>query len=181
MIRRICKYGESVLRERARKVCYSDIAGTLPQLFGDMRETMNAAGGIGLAAPQVGLSLRIVVLKIKEGEVEKYLELINPEIVARSGSQIAEEGCLSLPGLFVEIERFAVVKVKAFNLKNIPLEITAGGLLARALQHEVDHLNGKLIIDRVAPCLKPITLKRLRELRKHWLNQEQNPADERSV
>ncbi len=113
------------------------------RLIDDMFETMYAANGIGIAAPQVGRTERIAVVDVKD----KPIVIINPEIVVRDGSDKAEEGCLSIPDIFGEVERPEHVVVRALDARGDPFEVDAHGLLARCLQHEIDHLHGKLFID----------------------------------
>ncbi len=137
----IKKAGNKVLKEIAAPV--EKIDRKLKQLLDNMAETMYAADGVGLAAPQVGVSLRIVVIDIGEG----LLELINPEIISKEGSETDTEGCLSVPGMYGEVERYASVTVEALNRSGKKFRVNGSGLLARALQHEIDHLNGILFIE----------------------------------
>ncbi|WP_371369245.1 Peptide deformylase 1 [Sporomusa rhizae] len=137
----IKKAGNKVLKEIAAPV--GKIDRKIKQLLDNMAETMYAADGVGLAAPQVGVSLRIVVIDIGEG----LLELINPEIVSKEGSETDTEGCLSVPGMYGEVERYASVTVEALNRSGKKFRVNGSGLLARALQHEIDHLNGILFIE----------------------------------
>lgn len=142
-LRNIRKFGDDVLRKRCREV--EEIDNRLLTLIEDMKETMYDADGVGLAAPQVGILKRLFVVDIGEGP----LVFINPEIVETSGSQIDEEGCLSLPGETEEVMRPNYVRARALNEKGEEFEIEAEELLARAILHEYDHLNGTLFIDRV--------------------------------
>ena len=142
-LRNIRKFGDDVLRKRCREV--EEIDNRLLTLIEDMKETMYDADGVGLAAPQVGILKRLFVIDIGEGP----LVFINPEIVETSGSQIDEEGCLSLPGETEEVMRPNYVRARALNEKGEEFEIEAEELLARAILHEYDHLNGTLFIDRV--------------------------------
>ncbi|HAT72169.1 MAG TPA: peptide deformylase [Elusimicrobia bacterium] len=168
-IRRICKYGERILEKKTRKVDFSEIKKDLPVLIADMFDTMDAVGGAGLAANQIGVDLRLAVIKIqREGEEPLSIVIINPEIVERSGSMNEEEGCLSFPGLFAKVKRAAKVKVRALNEKGLPIEINAEGLFARALQHELDHLDGIVFIDRL-PLMSRLKLKpALMKLKPRW-------------
>jgi peptide deformylase len=163
-IRRICKYGEKVLEKKTRKVDYDGMKKELPALLADMFETMDAVGGAGLAANQIGLDLRLAVIKIhRENEDPLSIVVINPEVAEKSGSMCEEEGCLSFPGLFAKVRRAAKVKIRALNEKGMPIEINAEGLFAKALQHEIDHLDGIVFIDRLPLIsrlrLKPVLLK----------------------
>ncbi len=142
-LRNIRKFGDDVLRKKCREV--EEIDNRLLTLIEDMKETMYDADGVGLAAPQVGILKRLFVIDIGEGP----LVFINPEIIETSGSQIDEEGCLSLPGETEEVMRPNYVRARALNEKGEQFEIEAEELLARAILHEYDHLNGTLFIDRV--------------------------------
>jgi peptide deformylase len=141
-LRNIRKYGDDVLRKKCREV--ENIDNRILTLIEDMKETMYEAEGVGLAAPQVGILKRLFVIDIGDGP----LVFINPEIVEVSGSQIDEEGCLSLPGETKEVVRPNYVKARALNEKGEEFEIEGEELLARAILHEYDHLNGTLFIDR---------------------------------
>jgi peptide deformylase len=141
-VREIRKDGDEVLRKVSRKVEVID--DRILTLLDDMKETMYEAEGVGLAAPQVGVLRRVVVIDIGEG----LLELINPVIVYESGEQMEEEGCLSIPGIRGQVKRPAKVIVRALNRKGETIEITGTGLLAIALCHEIDHLNGILFTDK---------------------------------
>jgi peptide deformylase len=168
-IRRICKYGEKILEKKTKKVNFEEIKKTLPALLADMFETMDAVGGAGLAANQIGLDLRLAVITIRrEGEEPLSIVIINPEIVEKSGSMYEEEGCLSFPGLFAKIRRAVKVKVRAINEKGLPIEINAEGLFAKALQHEIDHLDGTVFISRL-PLMSRLKLKpALMKLKSQW-------------
>lgn len=140
----IVKYGDDVLRKVCRPV--DKITPRTLTLLDDMLETMRAADGCGLAAPQVGVLRRIAVVEV---EPENPIELINPKIVAYAGEQHEQEGCLSLPGEWGTTVRPAHVTVRALNRRGEEFEVTGSDLLARALCHEIDHLDGKLFIDRL--------------------------------
>ncbi|NLX70399.1 MAG: peptide deformylase [Clostridiales bacterium] len=145
-IRRIMKYGEDdVLHKKSRPV--EKIDKRILDLLDDMAETMRAADGVGLAAPQVGILRRVVVIDVGDG----LIELINPEIIETSGQQQGPEGCLSIPGVSGEVIRPERVKVRALNRNGESFEIDATDLLARALCHEIDHLDGILFIERAIP------------------------------
>lgn len=140
-----------VLRQRARRVKrYNE---SLRALVADLLETLHAAGGLGLAAPQIGVPLRVAVVEFpadeEEGTPAQRYVLCNPEIVKARGEQVDDEGCLSLPGYIGEITRAAVVTVKAFTAEGKAMRVKAEGLLARVLQHETDHLDGILFVDRL--------------------------------
>ena len=139
---KIVKIGDNTLRKCCRPV--ENIGPRVHTLLDDMVETMRAANGCGLAAPQVGVLRRIVVIEVEPGEV---LELINPKIIAYSGEQKEEEGCLSIPGRAGITTRPMHVTVRALDRNGKTVEYTGSGLLARAFCHELDHLDGKLFID----------------------------------
>lgn len=137
-----------MLRTQAKKIARVD--SSVRKLAQDMLETMYANNGVGLAAPQVGVSKRLFVLDVSgEDEPNKPIVLINPEIVEAQGEMVGTEGCLSFPGVFFEVKRAAKVTVKYTNLSGKPVKLTAeSNLLCRAIQHELDHLNGELFIDK---------------------------------
>ena len=143
-IRRIRVLPDPVLRQKAKKV--TTIDGSTQRLIDDMIETMRAVSGVGLAAPQVGVSLRMAVIEMPGQEV---MTLINPEIIKRQGERLLEEGCLSVPGYQGEIERSVWVKVKAQDRQGKNIRIKGEELLAQALEHEIDHLDGILYVDCV--------------------------------
>ncbi|WP_061316952.1 peptide deformylase [Clostridium botulinum] len=142
-IRNIRKYGDELLRKKSRKI--EKIDDRILTLLEDMVETMYSAEGIGLAAPQVGILKRAVVIDVGEG----LIKLINPEIIETEGNQKDVEGCLSVPGEQGEVERPYKVKVKALNEKGEEIVLEGEGLLARAFCHEIDHLDGVLFVDKV--------------------------------
>jgi peptide deformylase len=135
---------DKVLRQKAKKL--SSIDTSIQRLIDNMIETMRSANGVGLAAPQIGKSLRIIVVQLPGEEPQV---IINPEIVKRSGEQEVTEGCLSVPGYYGEIKRSAEVMVKGKDRHGRAIRIKAIGLMAEALEHEIDHLNGVLYIDHI--------------------------------
>ncbi len=145
----IIKYGDETLRKVSREV--TEITPRILTLLDDMAETMHEANGCGLAAPQVGVLRRIVVVEVEEGEL---IEMINPTIIAFAGEQYEQEGCLSVPEEWPFTKRPMHVTVRAMNRKGETFEVSGSGLLARAFCHEIDHLDGKLMIDRKAPADK---------------------------
>lgn len=157
-VREIVRYPAPSLRLKAKPVQVFD--KTLQTLIDDMFETMRDAPGVGLAAPQIGESLRVVVVEYTDDEREdarpkKYV-LVNPEIVRESEETVTDlEGCLSVPGLAGEVERFEAVTVQAKNRFGKPIKLKASGWLARIFQHEIDHLNGVLYIDRATRVFQP--------------------------
>ncbi len=145
----IAKYPDPVLKKMCQPV--ETIDEEILQLLQDMAETMYANNGVGLAAPQVGRNLRLIVVDAKRGEEEsRLLRLINPRITEKSGEIKSEEGCLSLPELIVEVDRFERVQLEALLPSGEPVIIEADGLLAIAFQHETDHLDGTLLVDRLS-------------------------------
>lgn len=153
----IVKAGDPVLRKKTARI--DKIDDGLQQLIADMFITMYAAPGIGLAANQVGISRALAVIDLQPNRRRQPLVLINPEIVEASGQIAEEEGCLSVPGFDGKVKRAANVRVKALNEHGLPVEIEGEGLMARCLQHEIDHLNGKLYIDRL-PLVPRLRMKR---------------------
>ncbi len=141
-IYKIVELGDPVLREKARSV--PEVNDNIRKLLDNLADTMYAAKGVGLAAPQIGISKRVIVVDAGEG----LWELINPEIIDKQGEDIAVEGCLSIPGVAGEVKRAAQVIVQGWDRKGNLIEIKADGLGARVLQHETDHLDGILFIDK---------------------------------
>lgn len=142
-LREIRKKGDEILYKKCKEVKFFD--KKLSILLDDMYETMQKAEGVGLAAPQVGILKNAVVIDIGEGKIE----LINPKIIRESGVQNGTEGCLSVPGVYGEVERPNEVTVAAQDRNGNPFEISGTELLARALCHEIEHLDGKLFLDKV--------------------------------
>lgn len=163
----ILHFPDPRLRNVAQPVVQVD--DTIRKLVDDMFETMYAAPGIGLAATQVNVDKRIIVIDVSE-EKDQPLCLINPEILARDGVEEMEEGCLSVPGVFELVERADHVRVRALNRDGESIEMEAGDLLAVCIQHEIDHLDGKLFVDYLSP------LKRARIRKKLEKEQRQSPA-----
>lgn len=154
--------GSPVLRTETTPV--AGVTDDLRRLVDDMFETMHAAQGIGLAAPQVGRLERVAVVQVDED----MLVLVNPEIVTPIGKERAEEGCLSIPDIYGDVERAARVTVRALDLEGKPFEREASGLLARAIQHEIDHLHGKLFIDYLSFLKRRGALARWEELKSQY-------------
>lgn len=144
-LREIVKFGEDILRKKCREVTKYD--EKLSVLLDDMVETLQSADGVGLAAPQVGLLRRVIVVDLHDGK--GALEFVNPVIVDQKGNQVGNEGCLSAPGEWCQVERPMKVTVKAFDRHGKEFTISGEGLLARVLCHETDHLEGILFTDRV--------------------------------
>ena len=147
-IRNIRTYGNEILTKRAKEV--EEIDERTKELIEDMIETLHKNNGVGLAAPQVGVLKRIIVIDIY-GEGTDVFVLINPEIIKTKGEQTVEEGCLSFPNQFAKIVRPAEVTVKALDKDGKKVKLVGKDLLAQALSHEIDHLNGELFIDKIIP------------------------------
>ena len=178
MIREIIQYGHPVLRQRCRPVTTVD--EDLHQLVADMLETMVAANGVGLAAPQVAADIRLAVIDVafdptcvtflkvngEDAELSSIMPLvfINPELTLGQAKEIAIEGCLSIQGIRAEVRRPLAVKATLPQLDGSVLVVETDGLLARALQHEIDHLNGVLFVDRLSAVAKVSMKNRLRKL-----------------
>lgn len=155
--------GDPILRQRAEEV--EEIDDELRELAEQMFETMYTEEGIGLAAPQVGVSRRLFVMDIREDDVEPQA-VVNPVVVELSGSERGEEGCLSLPGLVGNVERPERVVMEGLDLDGMPLRIEATGLLARCIQHEIDHLDGVLFIDHLSPIKRKMLMGKWKKRQK---------------
>ena len=163
MIRPILKYGDTLLHDRARNV--DEITPDIDRIVDDLIETMYAAPGIGLAAPQVGIGLRIFVVDLSVGrDPGGLIVMINPEFVERDGMQIEEEGCLSVPGFNATVVRPERVVLRGLDRRGQPQERKSTGLLARAFQHEVDHLDGTLFVDRLRGIKRDLIVRKIRKL-----------------
>ncbi len=157
----IVKYGHPVLTRKAEAV--ESINQEILELARNMVETMHAAPGIGLAAPQVNVSKRLITIDLSVGEKpDELLILVNPEFLETEGESIAEEGCLSVPGIQEKVRRPARVRVRGIDLQGKERIIQAEGLLARVFCHEIDHINGKLFIENLSPLKRSLIKKKLR-------------------
>ena len=166
MVRTILKYGEPILEQAAESVTEFGTPD-LANLIADMWETMYAAKGVGLAAPQIGYGKRISVIDISIGEDEtKKIVIINPEIILREGKQTGEEGCLSIPGFREPVTRANKVTIRAQNEKGEQIELASEELLARAFEHEIDHLNGILFINHLSALKRDIIRRKIKKLQK---------------
>jgi peptide deformylase len=165
------QYPDPVLRAKTAEVTQFDQA--LADLAKQMITTMHAANGLGLAAPQVGVSRRIAIVA-GDGEPGHETVLVNPQIVESEGWEEAEEGCLSFPGIYIKMGRFARVFVRYHDLKGGVCEMGARGLAARAVQHEVDHLDGRLLVDRMSTVQRMAHRRRLRELEERYRRPDQS-------
>lgn len=164
MVYKVVKYGDPVLETPAAPV---ENFGTeaLRQLVEDMFETMYASRGIGLAAPQIGISQRLAVVDPSAGEdPEMRRVLINPEITFREGKEVDEEGCLSIPGFRENVSRAKAIVVKGQDVYGNPVEIPAEDLMARAFQHEIDHLDGILFLRHLSPLKRDVIRRKIRKL-----------------
>lgn len=163
---RILHYPEPVLSRKAEPV--SEFDASLKQLAEDMAETMYAAPGVGLAAPQVGVSKRLTVIDCApKDEAPQLMTLVNPEIIAAEGECFEEEGCLSVPDFYASVYRKSQVRVRYQDLNGETRQLDADGLLAIACQHEIDHLDGILFIDRLSPLKRSMFRKKWQKLQAH--------------
>ncbi len=162
-IKEIITYPHPVLREKAKKITEFD--DELKQLAADMGETMYNAPGVGLAANQIGLAVQMVVVDVsKEKDEKKFIALVNPVLSEGEGSEIDEEGCLSVLEYQAKVKRFRKIKVTAQDLEGREMEFTAEDRFARIIQHEVDHLNGTLFIDRISRLKLSLYKKKLKKI-----------------
>ena len=165
MIRPIKRYGAAVLHRPAAAV--EAVTPEIDALIDDMIETMYAAPGIGLAAPQIGVDLRIFVTDVSAGrDSGDLVVMINPELVAADGVQNREEGCLSLPGFEAVVARPQRAVVRGLDRAGCAREVEGTGLSARAFQHELDHLDGRLFVDRLRGLKRELIIRRVRKLRR---------------
>jgi peptide deformylase len=163
MLRPILKYGEHKLQQPAQPV--AAITPEIESLIDDMIETMYGAPGIGLAAPQIGVGLRVFVTDLSVGrDPAALVTLVNPEWVEREGMQLEEEGCLSLPGFTATVARPQRVVVRGLDRRGEPQVLEGAGLLARAFQHEMDHLDGRLFTDRIRGIQRDLIVRRIKKL-----------------
>lgn len=163
-------YPHPLLREQALPV--ETVDTTVQQLIRDMIETVHAAPGIGLAAPQVGVARQVIVVDLSVGEDPAALHaLINPEILAAEGLAVEEEGCLSLPEVRVEVPRATVVTVRGLTPEGEEVILEAEGLLARVFQHEIDHLHGRLILDYLGKAQRDMIKQKLRKRQREAMKQ----------
>ncbi len=162
MVEKINIYGSPALRTSAEKI--KNVGDSVKKMMRTLSETMVENGGIGLAAPQIGIALRAAVVNIT-GEDEDLICVINPVIEASSGKSVMKEGCLSIPGIFEKVIRPEFIKVRALDMEGRERIIEAGGMEARALQHEIDHLDGVLFTDKISFCRKIFIYKALLALK----------------
>lgn len=163
-VREIVRYGNPVLRKMSEPV--EKIDDEVRELVQDMFDTLRHAKGLGLAAPQVGINLRLFIIDLTQVDFDaEPLVFINPEITDRQGSEIGEEGCLSFPGLYFDVERADQIVVEFTDLEDDRKRMETSGLLARAVQHEFDHLNGRLFIDHLSATQRDLISGRLKKLK----------------
>ncbi len=154
-------YGDPLLWKKSKKV--ADANKSIQSLIDDMIKTMYEHNGVGLSAPQVGMLMRIIIVDVGGG----LTALINPKILSKSGKQIGEEGCLSIPGIYLDVKRAQDIVVEGLNKEGVYMQIEATGLFARALQHEIDHLDGILITERVSKKRLKSIKAALEKIKKH--------------
>ena len=163
MIRPILKYGDGTLQQKTIEV--KAITPDIERIIDDMIDTMYAAPGVGLAAPQIGVPFRIFVIDVSVGrDPESLIIMVNPEFVSRDGMQLEEEGCLSVPGFEATVVRPMHAVVKGLDRTGREYQREGTGLLARAFQHEMDHLDGKLFIDHLRGIKRDVIVRRIRKL-----------------
>ncbi len=175
MSQEIVKFGADVLRSPCKAITTFD--ESLSKLIDELFDSMRVAEGVGLAAPQIGFSKCVCVIDVSSQQSEHGpITLINPRIVVSEGEQTGEEGCLSFPDLYGDVKRYEYVKVDAFDKNGMPFSTGGSGFYARALQHEIDHLNGILFIDHLKPLKRQLmrgALKRLKKEGLRWQHENQ--------
>jgi len=175
-VRPVRMYGDPVLRQRAVEI--RDFDESLRTLIADLRETMKAYRGVGLAANQIGVAQRVLVVDVpaeEEGAPGHAYAMINPVILERSGSELGEEGCLSIPGVYDDVARARQVKVEFADAHGNRGALEAEGYLARAIQHEVDHLDGVLFVDRLSPLKRQFLRRALEALARGEMPEDYRP------
>ena len=178
-VRPVRLYGDPVLRRKALPV--TGVDDTVRELIDDMRETMRAYHGVGLAANQIGVLQRVLVVDVPEDETtRRRCALVNPVLDQRAGGEVGEEGCLSIPGIYEDVRRAERVRVRALDEHGQPLEFVAEGFLARALQHEVDHLDGVLFVDRLSMLKRGFLRPQLEAVARGEIAVRAHPPDSRS-
>jgi peptide deformylase len=177
-IRQVRIFGDPVLRQKAQPVTTFD--DELRALVADMRDTMRAYEGVGLAANQVGVARRVLVVDVPlDDDRRAQHTVINPVISERSGTEAGEEGCLSIPGIYEDIVRALRLRIRGMDEHGQPVDLAAEGYLARALQHEVDHLDGVLFIDRLSPLKRQFLRKPLEALARGEVPEGYHPPAKR--
>jgi peptide deformylase len=179
-IRPVRLYGDPVLRRRALEV--TEVDDTVRELIADMRETMHAYHGVGLAGNQVGVLQRVLVVDLPvDDQSRARYALVNPVLDQKSGKETGEEGCLSIPGLYEDVKRAQRVRVRGLDEHGRPVEFVAEGYLARALQHEVDHLDGVLFVDRLSMLKRRFLREQLEAIARGELPGDAHPPAARTV
>jgi peptide deformylase len=165
--RAVVTYGNPFLKRRAREI--KEIDASVKKLAEEMFETLERSRGVGLAAPQVGVPLRLIVLSIPNEDGTRWkCAIVNPELVSKNGKMTSEEGCLSIPGIYEEISRAEEVEVKGLDLEGKEIRVKGKGLLAKAVQHELDHIDGVLIVDRLSAIKRHVLQRRLRKIEESY-------------
>lgn len=174
MVREILIWPDPRLKEKALPVTRFD--EELKKLVADMAETMYSADGVGLAAPQIGVLQRVVIIDTspRDATGPGLIAVVNPEVLLSEGELLYQEGCLSIPGEFEEVKRFAHVKIRAQDPAGKPFELDGTGLLGVAIQHEIDHLDGTLFVDRISMLKRELIKKRMKKLK---VERERDRAD----
>lgn len=161
--RSVVTYGNPSLKQRASEI--KEIDDSVKKLAAEMFEALERSRGVGLAAPQVGVPLRLIVLSIPMDDGARWkCAIVNPVLVSKKGKMTSEEGCLSVPGIYEEITRAEEVEVRGLDLEGKEVKIKGKGLLAKAVQHEIDHIDGILIVDRLSAIKRHVLHRRLRKL-----------------
>jgi peptide deformylase len=177
-VRPVRIFGDPVLRQRAAEVATVD--DSVRRLIADMRDTMKAYNGVGLAANQVGVAQRVLVVDVPLDDERRAVHaLVNPVLSDRAGSESGEEGCLSIPGVWEEVTRSLRLRVRALDERGHDVELEAEGFLARAIQHEVDHLDGVLFVDRLSPLKRQFLRRQLDALARGELPEGYRPPPAR--
>lgn len=175
-VRRVVIYGDPVLRRKTDEVTSFD--DSLRSLVADMFETARAYNGVGLAANQVGVPQRVFIIDVPLGEgLRDRFAVVNPVLDQREGKESGEEGCLSMPGIYEEVVRAEKVRLRGFDEHGRPIERVVEGYLARAIQHETDHLDGVLFTDRLGPLKKQFLRRQLDELARGEIPEGYHPED----
>jgi peptide deformylase len=175
-LRRVRYYGDPVLKSRAKEITEFD--ASLAALAADMHETMKAYNGVGLAANQIGVLQRILVVDVPLKDAPRAVyTLVNPVIDFRQGQEKGEEGCLSIPGVWDDVVRAETIHVRAQDETGKPIEIDAQGYLARAIQHEVDHLDGVLFVDRLSLLKRQFLRRELEAIARGELPEDHHPPE----
>jgi peptide deformylase len=173
-VKRIRLYGDPILRRQCEPV--DEVDGDTKALVEDLIAAVDQAAGVGLAAPQIGVTRRVIVVVDTDREGRrKHLAVINPEIVSACGEENAEEGCLSIPGIYSNVKRPQSVVIKGLDSEGSAVSVEATGLMARAFAHEIDHLDGILFVDRIGIVKRSLLKRKLNEIRKKAKEMSKTP------